>query len=104
MFEAIAADPESKVEGYKKKSAAIASVDWKPTFGDKQKPLYHMPLMWRQHVKKPQYREEYKLALSKLCELKVLAVRHRLTVAQVCASGYFYHFYSWRETKTNRTI
>lgn len=87
LFKGIA-DPEGRAEGSKTTaSAAIASVDWKPSFGDKQKPLYHMPLIWRQHVGKPQYRREYKLALSKLCELKVQVVRHRLTVAQVRVSG-----------------
>lgn len=31
-------------------------VDSKPSFGDKQKPLYHMPLKWRKLVGKPQVR------------------------------------------------
>lgn len=30
----------------------------KPSFGDKQKPLYHMPLKWRKVIGKPQVRCE----------------------------------------------
>ena len=36
------------------KSEAAEFVDSKTSFGDKQKPLYHMPLKWRKLVGKPQ--------------------------------------------------
>ena len=34
--------------------ARLVVVDSKTSFGDKQKPLSHMPLKWRKHVGKPQ--------------------------------------------------
>ena len=36
------------------KSEITEFVDSKTSFGDKQKPLYHMPLKWRKLVGKPQ--------------------------------------------------
>lgn len=36
------------------KSEVAEFVDSKTSFGDKQKPLYHMPLKWRKLVGKPQ--------------------------------------------------
>ncbi|CAM9219645.1 unnamed protein product [Ectocarpus fasciculatus] len=62
----------------------------KPSFGDKQKPLYHMPLKWRKVIGKPQYAQDYKQALSKLCELKVQVLRHWLTAKQVITTMNFF--------------
>lgn len=41
-----------------KKSEVPDLADSKPSFGDKQKPLYHTPLKWRKLVGKPQVRRK----------------------------------------------
>eukprot|EP00903_Cladosiphon_okamuranus_P017705 g16304.t1 len=72
------------------KSEVVEFVESKTNFGDKQKPLYHMPLKWRTLVGKPQYTQDYKLALSKLCELKVQVLQHWLTAKQVITTMNFF--------------
>eukprot|EP00752_Nemacystus_decipiens_P004848 g4411.t1 len=72
------------------KSEVAEFVDSKTSFGDKQKPLYHMPLKWRKLVGKPQYTQDYKLALSKLCELRVQVLQHWLTAKQVITTMNFF--------------
>ena len=42
---------------------------------------------------KQQYTQDYKLALSKLCELKVQVLRHWVTVEQVSICSFFFFFF-----------